>query len=78
MRSDNPTSKDGARFRSIVKIHRPRGEGEVLMTMSESFPTVEMADDYGMKLARDSTRSNRYLALTGDERGRGVSITFGG
>jgi hypothetical protein len=47
------TSQNGARFRSIVKILRPHGKGEILMLMGESFPTVEMADDYGMKLARD-------------------------
>jgi hypothetical protein len=46
------TSKTGARFRSVVKILRPHGE-ETLMMMGESFPTVKMADDYGMKLARD-------------------------
>ena len=47
------TSKNGARFRSVVKILRPHGGGEILMMMSNSFPTVKMADDYGMKLARD-------------------------
>jgi hypothetical protein len=46
------TSKTGARFRSVVKILCPHGE-ETLMMMGESFPTVKMADDYGMKLARD-------------------------
>jgi len=45
-------SKIGARFQSVVKIPRPHGRGEILM-MGDSFPTVEMADDYGMKLARD-------------------------
>ena len=47
------TVKTGARFRSVVKILRPHGEGEVWMMMGDSFSTVEMADDYGMKLARD-------------------------
>ena len=46
------TSKNGAQFRSVVKILRPHG-GEVLILMGDSFPTVQMADDYGMKLARD-------------------------
>jgi hypothetical protein len=46
-------SKTGARFQSVVKILRPRHEGEVLLMMDDSFPTVEMADDYGLKLARD-------------------------
>jgi hypothetical protein len=49
------TSKNGARFRSVVKIFRPHGGGEILMMMGDSFPTVKMADDYGMKLARDGT-----------------------
>ena len=47
------TSKDGVRFRSIVKILCPHGGEKVLMMMGDSFPTVQMADDYGMKLARD-------------------------
>jgi hypothetical protein len=47
------TSKNGARFRSVVKILRPHGKGKVLMMMGDSFRSVEMADDYGMKLARE-------------------------
>jgi hypothetical protein len=46
------TSKNGAQFRSIVKILRPHGKGEILMMMGDSFPTVEMAAEYGVKLAR--------------------------
>jgi hypothetical protein len=46
------TSKNGAQFRSVVKILRPHG-GEVLILMGDSFPTVQMADAYGMGLARD-------------------------
>ena len=47
------TSKNGASFRAVVKIHRPLGAGEIFMMMSDSFPTGKMAEDYGTQLARD-------------------------
>jgi hypothetical protein len=46
------TAKTGSRFRAIVKVVRPGG-GENLMMMSDSFPTIEMAEDYGKSMARD-------------------------
>jgi hypothetical protein len=38
---------------SIVKIIRPREEGTALLSMSNSFPTAEMAENYGRQLARE-------------------------
>ena len=47
------TSKTGSRFRSIIKVLRPHGGGEIFMMMGDSFPTIEMAEDYGKSMARD-------------------------
>jgi hypothetical protein len=47
------TSKTGARFRSVVKILRPHEQGTALLMMGDSFPTAEMAENYGRQVARD-------------------------
>jgi hypothetical protein len=47
------TSKTGELFHSGVKILRPHGGGEMLLIMDDSFPTAQMAENYGMELARD-------------------------
>ena len=39
-------------YASIVKIIRPLAEGRALLMMGNSFPTAEMAEDYGRQLAR--------------------------
>jgi hypothetical protein len=45
--------KAGEKYACIVKIIRPRSEGTALFMMGNSFPTAEMAENYGRQLARE-------------------------
>ena len=47
------TSQNGLAFRSVVKIVRPSRGGEALLMMSNSFPTAELAEDFGKRVARE-------------------------
>ena len=47
------TSKDGPRFRSVVKILRPHTGGEILLMMGNAFPAAELAENFGKDLARE-------------------------
>jgi hypothetical protein len=54
MRRDNHGGKKGGRrARLYRKNHSPSWPRGVLMMMGDSFPTIEMAEDYGRSMAQE-------------------------